>query len=241
MRRGFTLIELLVVIAIIAILAAILFPVFAKAREKARQTSCLSNAKQIGLGSMMYAQDYDETFPFVGCYGCNGTGPDANNPTCLPHGKIYPYVKNAQVFDCPSADMGSVVDDPAHNLSRVNGTWPVPREFAGKSCDIGWNDQLGGDRMATLQMPAQTAMWSDATFALSCGGTRTVYANACGSACNRALRTDANTRHNSGENLVFADGHAKWMPATGIAGECGKLFQPDPANWNITYYSKWGG
>ncbi len=63
MRKGFTLIELLVVIAIIAILAAILFPVFAKAREKARQTSCLSNMKQIGLASMMYAQDYDERLP----------------------------------------------------------------------------------------------------------------------------------------------------------------------------------
>src|SRR5437764_1424554 len=62
-RKGFTLIELLVVIAIIAILAAILFPVFAQAREKARQTSCLSNLKQLGLGLMMYVQDYDETFP----------------------------------------------------------------------------------------------------------------------------------------------------------------------------------
>ena len=64
-RTGFTLIELLVVIAIIAILAAILFPVFAQAREKARQTSCLSNAKQLGLGISMYVQDYDETMPFA--------------------------------------------------------------------------------------------------------------------------------------------------------------------------------
>jgi len=64
MRKGFTLIELLVVIAIIAILAAILFPVFARAREKARQTSCLSNVKELGLGLMMYVQDYDECFPY---------------------------------------------------------------------------------------------------------------------------------------------------------------------------------
>src|SRR5215210_4692083 len=94
-RSGFTLIELLVVIAIIAILAAILFPVFAQAREKARQTACLSNAKQIALGCRMYAQDYD----------------DVNVPERLQlkggslisfRALLQPYVKNKQVFVCPS-------------------------------------------------------------------------------------------------------------------------------------------
>ena len=98
-RRAFTLIELLVVIAIIAILAAILFPVFAQAREKARQTACLSNEKQIGMGIMMYAQDNDETYP------------NANPPTPAINGgtgpylswdqQIAPYVKNVQVYACP--------------------------------------------------------------------------------------------------------------------------------------------
>jgi prepilin-type N-terminal cleavage/methylation domain-containing protein len=75
-NKGFTLIELLVVIAIIAILAAILFPVFAQAREKARQTSCLSNCKQIGLSLQMYAQDYDETLPNAGPnWPGNGSNP----------------------------------------------------------------------------------------------------------------------------------------------------------------------
>ena len=95
-RSGFTLIELLVVIAIIAILAAILFPVFAKAREKARQSSCLSNAKQLSLGMLQYAQDYDETFP-------RGNISDAfagADPT--PRGLLVPYTKNTQIWVCPS-------------------------------------------------------------------------------------------------------------------------------------------
>ncbi len=94
MRRteGFTLIELLVVIAIIAILAAILFPVFARAREKAKQASCASNAKQIALGFMMYVQDYDEMF-MRHCYCYGGS--------CWMY-KIDPYVKNWQLFSCPA-------------------------------------------------------------------------------------------------------------------------------------------
>jgi len=94
-RSGFTLIELLVVIAIIAILAAILFPVFAQAREKARQTSCLSNMKQLALALLMYTQDYYEKFPTTGVYDFNG-----NDRYWAP--RITPYVKNLQVFRCPS-------------------------------------------------------------------------------------------------------------------------------------------
>jgi len=96
-RRGFTLIELLVVIAIIAILAAILFPVFARAREQARKTSCLSNCKQLGTAHMMYAQDYDEVLVPVATGVC--PGPDAYGWADL----CYPYIKNEKVFDCPSA------------------------------------------------------------------------------------------------------------------------------------------
>ena len=92
-KAGFTLIELLVVIAIIAILAAILFPVFAQAREKARAISCLSNMKQIGLGVTQYEQDFDETTPG----GLNGYGGGSGWA-----GQIYPYVKSTQVFRCPS-------------------------------------------------------------------------------------------------------------------------------------------
>ena len=88
-KAGFTLIELLVVIAIIAILAAILFPVFAKVREKARQTSCLSNEKQLGLAFVQYTQDYDECYPGTLYYG-NGWS-----------SRIYPYVKSIGCYTCP--------------------------------------------------------------------------------------------------------------------------------------------
>ena len=99
-RSGFTLIELLVVIAIIAILAAILFPVFARARESARKTQCLSNMKQLGNAIMMYTNDYDEYFPELAGGGCWGRAGIAN---ALWSRQIYPYVKNKGVFNCPSA------------------------------------------------------------------------------------------------------------------------------------------
>ena len=103
-RRGFTLIELLVVIAIIAILAAILFPVFAKAREKARQTSCLSNLKQIGLAELMYAQDYDETtVPWRYQLAASVTMPSGQvTDYAYWYDLLGPYAKNWQLFRCPS-------------------------------------------------------------------------------------------------------------------------------------------
>ena len=100
-RKGFTLIELLVVIAIIAILAAILFPVFARAREKARQTSCLSNLKEIALAFNMYVSDYDERTPPGGGW----TDPSGNEPgPAYWQLRIEPYLKNTQILNCPSFD-----------------------------------------------------------------------------------------------------------------------------------------
>lgn len=110
-RRGFTLIELLVVIAVIALLAAILFPVFARARENARRTACQSNLKQIGLGLLQYTQDYDETYPldvFGSSAGATATNYDERGlPTDSVNtwrwmDAIFPYVKNEQIFNCPT-------------------------------------------------------------------------------------------------------------------------------------------
>lgn len=110
--QAFTLIELLVVIAIIAILAAILFPVFARARENARRTSCLSNLKQMGLGLMQYTQDYDETYPCTGDTGYGGeNGGNGNAQTASWRQKLQPYVKSTQVFVCPSNPNNTVTSD----------------------------------------------------------------------------------------------------------------------------------
>jgi prepilin-type N-terminal cleavage/methylation domain-containing protein/prepilin-type processing-associated H-X9-DG protein len=111
-RRGFTLIELLVVIAIIAILAAILFPVFAQAREKARAATCLSNIKQLALGISMYAQDYDESMPYNYAYEGQITGGNCvqRTPIVLRWWQdfVRPYIKNEQVYLCPSGGTGRV-------------------------------------------------------------------------------------------------------------------------------------
>ncbi|MBV9865565.1 MAG: DUF1559 domain-containing protein [Abitibacteriaceae bacterium] len=124
-RKGFTLIELLVVIAIIAILAAILFPVFAKARENARRASCQSNMKQVGLGIMQYAQDYDEQMVLIRQNFAN---------TCsAPWGElVQPYMKSKAVFKCLSNKTATVVScsDPTARVFtdyQANGTWFGPR------------------------------------------------------------------------------------------------------------------
>ena len=136
-RRGFTLIELLVVIAIIAILAAILFPVFAKAREKARQSSCSSNLKQLGLSMMQYVQDYDEVYPNRECAARNGNW-----------AILQPYVKNDQLFQCPSeANPALTVSDYAACCSFIRRD--------------GWTPNVV--KLATVEAPSEKIlMWDSA-------------------------------------------------------------------------------
>ncbi|HVK03901.1 MAG TPA: DUF1559 domain-containing protein [Armatimonadaceae bacterium] len=123
-RSAFTLIELLVVIAIIAILAAILFPVFAKARDKARQTACSSNLKQIGTALMMYVQDYDETFPTRYGAGCpGGVGDCENQKQRSWKNMLMPYIKSYDVFRCPSNPAAEDADSIGRNATNKVGTF----------------------------------------------------------------------------------------------------------------------
>ena len=200
MRKGFTLIELLVVIAIIAILAAILFPVFAKAREKARQTSCLSNMKQLGLAQLQYCQDYDEVLVPNATAVYTYLAPDGTVINISPPSAmlwmylIYPYVKNVQVFNCPSH----------------SNEWSPSAYDA--SFGYGKNEFLGGRSLAQCYSPADTILCCDSDYYLS---DWDVTADPDGSTGSDNATMPA-ARHNNGANFSFVDGHSKWM-ADGIA------------------------
>lgn len=169
-RFGFTLIELLVVIAIIAILAAILFPVFAKAREKARQISCLSNLKQIGLGLMQYSQDNDEIMvpAWFGANGYQASNPTPGNVKYKWMDAIFPYVKSTQIFTCPddSGIQGSTgkfinyqnlagADNTHYGSYAMNSAyWAQGNPNTGPGNTVG----TSGASLATLASPA-TTIW----------------------------------------------------------------------------------
>lgn len=200
MRRGFTLIELLVVIAIIAILAAILFPVFARAREKARQASCTSNVKQITLGLLMYAQDYDERFGLSG--GWNGTALWAAQWPIA----IQPYIKNWQLLECPSNPYRSgpwVYWGQTHQLRENYAALPG----------------LEFQSLARVTEPASKILVIDSNHQAVPDWNRAQYACICpsGTTCADGLnnRKPSNCPHNEGVNVGFVDGHAKWGRHTG--------------------------
>ena len=217
-KRGFTLIELLVVIAIIAILAAILFPVFAKAREKARQTSCLSNLRQMGTAFTMYAQDYDENYMLMGVFipalAVPGTGGTADgNWTNWWRYELSPYAKNFQIFLCPSATR---VADPSSAGNMLQFQY-------------GYNNSVAGVAMGTVQYPAQTVALGDCAHWNCSNAGCNLYAfawpaqdrrpnSAVCNALQSADQIDTTSRHNGGSNLVFCDGHSKWMNSRSIAG-----------------------
>jgi prepilin-type N-terminal cleavage/methylation domain-containing protein/prepilin-type processing-associated H-X9-DG protein len=200
-KRGFTLIELLVVIAIIAILAAILFPVFAKAREKARQTSCLSNIKQMGIAWISYAQDYDEVTlrqnigPGVPAYtaidGSTVSGGYILWPTML-----YPYVKNVQLFSCPS------------NSVRWIGNYTGTMAYGYLSINHGVS-------LGSYNNPSVTFLMYDVRAA---GGFVNLYAPTPGTVAQQYLDSGFGVLHNEGANALHADGHAKWYSLSAALG-----------------------
>ncbi len=209
-KSGFTLIELLVVIAIIAILAAILFPVFARAREKARQTSCLSNIKELSLGCLMYAQDYDEIMVSSAIWYTpyNGTTGLLN----WWEGMTYPYTKNSQISLCPSG---------SHFWMWYPDTSIAP--WYPPLTDYDVCDWVMGQSMAKYKAPANTLLIMDATGQCEIWGAGATDLSAADQTWLEQnygvtsgdngpyVNTDA---HNGGFNASFQDGHAKWLQHT---------------------------
>jgi prepilin-type N-terminal cleavage/methylation domain-containing protein/prepilin-type processing-associated H-X9-DG protein len=196
---GFTLIELLVVIAIIALLAAILFPVFARARENARRASCMSNMKQLGLGFAQYIQDYDERYPYAGQYQSWGSGghwvagtdgvklaADTSPFTAtgdkadVIDGALYPYVKSAQVYVCPSTEDGRT-----------------------KELSYSMNCAVAGINQSAVPATAEIILLIDEAKTLNDGFFWAVN--------NGASTDDLTQAHLEGGNLLFMDGHVKFF------------------------------
>lgn len=201
-HSGFTLIELLVVIAIIAILAAILFPVFARARENARRASCLSNLKQIGLGVIQYTQDYDEIYP-----PRRNTPPGADTQLYSWRTLIYPYVKSTQLFACPS-------NPNNRNLtldSDAPTAFPVSYSCNGVTNNIGGTPPMVvdvGTSIAAMPQTAQTILVGeskDFSTQMIINGSAGITGT---SNDNYALSVQG---HLGNSNWLFADGHAKAM------------------------------
>jgi prepilin-type N-terminal cleavage/methylation domain-containing protein/prepilin-type processing-associated H-X9-DG protein len=215
-REGFTLIELLVVIAIIAILAAILFPVFARARENARKATCQSNLKQMGNGFSMYAQDYDGMLPdlMMGRDWGSGTIP----PCWTWYHCLEPYVKNSQVYKCPSMEWNGWIGYGAvkevfgyaggvnYTASGVDTWAPYPDpETPGY-----------GMSMDAMTVPAENILVCDSTYFVCrrdfwdrTENTKEPTA-ALAAKYNGGYYT-VDSRHNGGANALFADGHVKWL------------------------------
>jgi len=202
MRRGFTLIELLVVIAIIAILAAILFPVFARAREKARQTSCLSNVKQLTTGVMMYVQDYDERF-----MSCTLTA-DSEPWLFWPH-QVMPYVNNWQVMKCPSNQYQGA-------MTYHGRDYPHRPNYAMNNAIF-----RSGPMLATVKAPAEKILIFDSNHPVL-GDTRGMLTSSeCRHwSCGNMVRDTHEwmVPHNEGVNIGYCDGHAKWQSGNGAYG-----------------------
>jgi prepilin-type N-terminal cleavage/methylation domain-containing protein/prepilin-type processing-associated H-X9-DG protein len=197
---GFTLIELLVVIAIIALLAAMLFPVFARAREKARQTSCANNIRNLGTAILMYTQDYDEKLPLA-AYAVGAS-------VFTWHDLTDPYARNTQIWYCPSSSL---------ELADGNGQPTTHYGYNARYLtDIAANfsNAIGHTAVsiAAINRPAETVMLTDAKSSVVSGwcGDEGKFLLAP-SAANADCWGRPNPLHNAGSNVAYIDGHVKWQ------------------------------
>lgn len=260
MKRGFTLIELLVVIAIIAILAAILFPVFAQAREKARTVQCTSNCRQVATALQMYAQDYDENLP--GWPRPNVTNPVFSTPDprtrqrwtwCMIVPMMDPYLKNRQVWKCPSATNSRriTMSEGVTEVSMGYNEYVYNTQHSLNYYDPNQNNLafLAGTQagVASIALVADSAFagifndWSNLDNirfpgeAPDFGNARMKYSNGW---TGRNPANPRPARHNNGANVVFADGHAKFVPANAIRGGCCG-FSNNPAQARAGGHREW--
>jgi len=242
--KGFTLIELLVVIAIIAILAAILFPVFAQAREKARAAACLSNLKQLGLGYAQYEQDYDETVP-------SGTNPCGGGNGWA--GQIYPYVQSLGVFLCPDDTGPGDVISYAVNANMVGYTaaiTPIPatisimtspsmtvqllevvncsgfiinvNDVQHSPCALGISivssNTLNGGNSGNGATTATSLKYATGVLANAYPVGDALDANPADITGTNSYFTSSDGRHQTGANFLMADNHAKWLKPNAVGG-----------------------
>jgi len=231
-QSAFTLIELLVVIAIIAILAAILFPVFAQAREKARSISCLSNFKQLGTAFQMYLQDYDEkVLPRYNACPSTGPAPTPDAETLWDF-TIQPYVKNKQIFVCPSAQNSHFADTwntrgyPSSGYNQTISGWYYPNAS-------GCGDMIL-PTLSSIQVPVKNVMFMDSVPGdLLLGYRGYLFGN---TGINVPYTTTSagsyGVRHTDGTNLAFFDGHAKWYKGSTL------LWNPSADVSDCTDYSQ---
>ncbi len=225
-QRGFTLIELLVVIAIISILAAILFPVFGRARENARRTSCLSNQKQIGLAAQQYAQDYDNGLPaWSEYYGMSAPGAESpyrgdSSSTGLWQSKLQPYIKsgspeaanNTGVWQCPS--LGSQGEPQTNASGGVHFSYGYSHHMfyfnPGAAANVGTSYYFYPS-LVEMDEPTNTVLVGECGYPGRLASPTWFQTATRRSQNNPGAYWEVPDRHLGGANYVFADGHAKWL------------------------------